>query len=375
MTALPFTEFSADGFRGLRSLEVKNLRGINVFVGGNNSGKTSVLESIALLCLPATGHEWVHVIRRRDFGRLDESILASLRWCFANPGPWIEDEEDELRMECRFTASGNHPIRTVDASYREFFAAQELADPDGEAEVRSVRNCSITSLLTWADGSGPPAHPARSRPLLISSADNHFLPIATRQLVRRGEHGVAYAALLPYSYQLNTLQVGKRSEQLFLDDDSLLLELMKQFDEDVIRVEVASFDAGRPAIYIKHRQLGVAPLSVFGDAMRRCLLMATTLTTLGRGGVLLLDEIELGIHIDSLPKVVKWLARVTRELGVQVFATTHSLDAVDALLAAEVDAHDLAAYRIKQGDERTECQHFPFDSLKRLRYERGLDIR
>jgi predicted ATPase len=392
MSSLPFSAFTADGFRGLRSLEVSELRGINVFVGGNNSGKTSVLETVALLSNPASGNEWMHMIRRRDHGRLDESMVTSLRWCFSEAHRLSvsgADTDTPAALQCQLSAQGAHPIRAMTCRYGEHVAPPNPTDSDlllrmgVDPASTSVRHGVLVSELTWDSAIAAPAGEMRSAlqepPRQSSVMVNDLSPIPPGTI----SHGVTqtnrfacpYAALLPYSYQLNTLQVGARSSQLFLDDKSLLLELMHQFDDDIQDVEIASFSGWRPAIYIKHRRLGVVPLSAFGDAMRRCLLLATTLTNLGKGGVLLLDEIEVGIHIDSLPKVLKWLVDAARQIGVQVFATTHSLEVLDALLAAEVGEEDLAAYRIKQGDERTECQRFAFDSLKRLRYERGLDIR
>lgn len=384
MSSLPFTEFTADGFRGLRSLEVKDLRGINVFVGGNNSGKTSVLETLALLSNPTDPGEWVHMVRRRDHGRLDESLVTSLRWCFSGADQLrgrLADGKQPLR--CALSVLGTGPLRGMNASYSEFMATAQvpdlpaLAGLDGTpvAVEAPVLHGLLTSALAWNQASGSGPMPA-SVSVVVNAAAPSFGTATIPPTVPTGtgfKH--PYSALLPYSYQLNTAQVSAKSSLLFIDDDEQVIELMRQFDEDVLKIEVASFSGFRPAIYIKHRKLGVVPLSVFGDAMRRCMLLATTMTSLGKGGVLLLDEIESGIHIESLPKVLKWLADVARQVGVQVFATTHSLDVLDALIAAEVGDEDLSAYRLKQADERTECQHFPFDSLQRLRYERGLDIR
>jgi energy-coupling factor transporter ATP-binding protein EcfA2 len=390
MSSLPFSAFTADGFRGLRSLEVDELRGINVFVGGNNSGKTSVLETLSLLANPSRPLEWLQMVRRRDFGRLDESALTSLRWCFSQAGTFRRDEEggnvDSSQLACQFTARGSHPIRKMVSQYSEQDALSDRID-GGAAERELdeagalVRQGTITSRLEWAvkdalignDDSEAREHSAVS----VTVADgSSSLWSSASSMPADGRSGPACAALLPYSYQLNSAQIVAHSSQLFQnDDDELLVDLMRQFDEDVIKVEIGSMAGRRAVIYVKHRRLGVVPLSVFGDAMRRCLLLASTLTGLGRGGILLLDEIEVGIHIDSLPKVFKWLVDAARQIGVQVFATTHSLEVLDALLAAEVTEEDLSVYRIKQGTERTECQHFPFDSLKRLRYERGLDIR
>lgn len=395
MSSLPISHFTVDGFRGLRSLEVADLRTINLIVGSNNSGKTSVLEAVALLATPVNGNEWLQVVRRRDYGRLDESLVMSLRWCFSQKDGLVPDEHDDFIAKCHFESKGATPLRSMTSTYKEFFAPFDPNEFKGvpsfrleaikaETQGSPVRVCSIESVLGWGEGAAEfddpqqqlVSPPSESRVLRVNELiPSLYLSSPRRPVSHKGRYGLAYAALLPYSYQLNTLQVGGRSDQLFLDDNSLLLDLMRQFDEDVMNIEVASFTGQRPAIYIKHKRLGVAPLSIFGDAMRRCLLLATTMTSLGRGGVLLLDEVEVGIHTDALAKVFKWLTNAARQLRVQVIATTHSLEVLDALLAAEVGEVDLAAFQLRQAEDRTECRRFSAESLKRLRYERGLDIR
>lgn len=42
------TEILIKQYRGLINLELKNLNKINIFVGPNNCGKTSILEAISL---------------------------------------------------------------------------------------------------------------------------------------------------------------------------------------------------------------------------------------------------------------------------------------------------------------------------------------
>ena len=44
-----FKDITIDNFRGIDHLEVKEFAPINIFVGGNNIGKTSILEAIFLL--------------------------------------------------------------------------------------------------------------------------------------------------------------------------------------------------------------------------------------------------------------------------------------------------------------------------------------
>lgn len=395
MSKLPFSQITADGFRGLRKLKVDELRSVNIFVGGNNSGKTSILEAIALLTNPYDSSEWTQVVRRRDFGRLDESPILSLRWCFSQELSSTLDPNFHInnKLNCTLGADGYFPIRAIKSSYKEFneeIVDTEIFQEEVNGEVieneittqKIVRSCIIESNLDWAESTyfdqdfKGEALPKKSSRLKYNDNRPIFyaLGLGYRRLSRQGKFGLNYAALLPYSYQLNTLQVTRHSEFIFKDRDNLL-EIIRCFDNQVESIDIASFLGERPAIYIKHKQLGVAPLSAFGDAMRRCLLLATTMASLGPGGVLLLDEIEVGIHTDALPKIFNWLVKTAKKLEIQVFATTHSIEVLDALLASELNEDDLAAYQVKQIEEKTECKRFSGSTLKRLRQQRGLDIR
>ena len=47
---MAFTSLDIPNFRALRNLRVEELRRVNLLVGKNNSGKTSLLEAVELLC-------------------------------------------------------------------------------------------------------------------------------------------------------------------------------------------------------------------------------------------------------------------------------------------------------------------------------------
>ena len=79
MPRLSLDNVMIDGFRGLKNFRLDGLGLINVLVGPNDSGKTSVLEALSILCNPLEPSEWMWMVRRRDFGRLDETRIQSLR--------------------------------------------------------------------------------------------------------------------------------------------------------------------------------------------------------------------------------------------------------------------------------------------------------
>ena len=64
-----------------------------------------------------------------------------------------------------------------------------------------------------------------------------------------------------------------------------------------------------------------------------------------RGGILVVDEIENGFHHSILPNLWRHLRVLAETLDVQLFATTHSQECVEAAVAAfEGDMEDLAIH-------------------------------
>ena len=51
-------EFTIHHFRGMREAKFETLGQINLLIGGNNSGKTSVLEALSVFCDPLNPREW-----------------------------------------------------------------------------------------------------------------------------------------------------------------------------------------------------------------------------------------------------------------------------------------------------------------------------
>src|SRR5207245_797926 len=79
------------------------------------------------------------------------------------------------------------------------------------------------------------------------------------------------------------------------------------------------------------------PIGSFGDGMWRLLAIAIAISQC-KGGVLLVDEIDTGLHYTVLPAMWRLIMESAHDLDVQVFATTHSSDCIEAL--ASVCASD-----------------------------------
>jgi AAA15 family ATPase/GTPase len=65
--------------------------------------------------------------------------------------------------------------------------------------------------------------------------------------------------------------------------------------------------------------------------LKKVLSLAVSLV-MAQGGILLIDEVETAIHVGALKNVFAWFVEACKRYKVQVFATTHSLEVIDAML-------------------------------------------
>ena len=90
------------------------------------------------------------------------------------------------------------------------------------------------------------------------------------------------------------------------------------------------------------------PLKRLGDGANRLLAIALALANC-RGGILLMDEVENGIHYSVQPSLWRMVFRAAEDANVQVIAATHSWDCVVGFArAAEESMADGWLYRLER---------------------------
>jgi AAA domain, putative AbiEii toxin, Type IV TA system/AAA ATPase domain len=375
-TSYPLRQIEIDGFRGFRNFTLPDLGGVNVLVGGNNSGKTSVLEAVSMICNPCSPEFWLNMTQNRDPGGMDESLRQSLRWCFHQDTSPAPDALQSLRCTFRAESGAPYHLAELQVEYEEF-----LGEPDPAEIADQVRpdngwqGLEVIHTVRWTDLQGVMSGPEGYQFRMFEK-----LPLRprVRTFSGRSHHRLECDLLHPYSFQFNRRQVVALSRLAIDDGARVVSDLLREFDPEVLGVEVKSLYGDRPAIYLNHRRLGVAPLSIFGDAMRRSVLLASTLAGLSAHGVLLIDEAEAGIHADAQSNFFRWLIASARQRQVQVFLTTHSLETVDALLSAmpdDAEEEALVVYRLEKHPSGASHKRFAGDLLRRIRFNRGWDVR
>lgn len=345
-------------FRGLRDLVLDDLGLVNVLVGPNASGKTSVLEAVGTFCRPLDPLAWLETAQRREGVRSSETEVEALKWLF----PQGQRAEHRGELSTSVAGFGSFPVRESRATYAELLGSASIDAPSprlgAELELQAV-------LGTGACGQSPPRTEIRTFKL---SEGERFL---TRR--EPGLPELPVQALTSVSHVLEPLAIGWLTETILRGIKNEVLDVLREIDPKIEDLAILSRSGLRPGLYVKHQRTGHSPLSSLGDGARRTLVMALSVVR-AESGVLLIDDIEAAIHKNALTRVFAWLADACKRRHVQLFAATHSLDAVDAILGVDsLEYEDIATYQLHE--EAVPPKRFGGEQLHRLRYEMGLDVR
>jgi len=95
---------------------------------------------------------------------------------------------------------------------------------------------------------------------------------------------------------------------------------------DTIQPDLIRLDVGREIVRVRLQDTEKpVPLGTLGDGVYRILLIALSLAN-AQNSILLIDELELGLHYSALEKLWNMIFKYAQKWDIQVFATTHSQD-------------------------------------------------
>jgi len=315
-------------FRGLRELELKNLGQINLLVGINNSGKTSVLEALSIYCHPLDLKVWLNTARQREqeYRVSRTPYLDSLQWLFTHDA-MIEQEKLNHGV-ISITGNGSFKVQKIEAIYEELEGIILIDNPEDKLhpneiiseenedlidnnedlwETRKGINLSITvflaqeqliSLINY------PQNPLKENYQLWENS-----PLS--RLSGKKEPSLLTSLVSPASHRSDIGQFRLLSEVRFANFKTDVIDLLRQMDSNISDLEILLPPhslSSRFNIYIQHEKLGLVPVSTFGDGVRRLLHIALKLASV-KGGILFIDELESAIHTEALQSSFNWLVK------------------------------------------------------------------
>jgi hypothetical protein len=131
-----------------------------------------------------------------------------------------------------------------------------------------------------------------------------------------------------------------------------LTQLLHTVDARISGIQLLAPSGDSPELFVR-LQHGppVLPLRLMGEAVQRCFEIAVTAAG-HDGSTLYIDNIERGLHYSVLEPLWRWLAAVSRERSVQVFASTHADECIRAAVDAfaSIDDDGLRVIRLDRGE-------------------------
>lgn len=336
-------------FRALRDFGMTGLARVNLLVGTNNCGKTSVLEAIHILSVPGLpGPLWSTLLRRGE--TRDDADELEVEVAHAVYGHAIE-------VGTAFIVSGSNDrdARSVTATVRERDPAQPLPP------VRASRQRELFEPGPDEDGALAPVE------LLLQWRSDQHVRDLRWPLTRRGGllrdvlvassrrtvDGASPVHFITTEGLTQDSVVSLFDETVLTADEDTVVEALQTIEPEIERL--ASIGSSRR--YRVMGRGGIAmlvggkrvPIGSMGDGVWRLLGIALALVR-AEGGILLVDEIDTGLHYSVLVDMWRLVFETAKRLNVQVFATTHSRDCYEALASvAETGRHDISLQRIERG--------------------------
>ena len=341
--------FSIENFRCFDSLTVEPLARVNLIAGPNNVGKTALLEALWMHCHPTSPVDALRIAMRRDSSEYMEGEL------FAGLFPQY-DTEAVIKLHGvggQKYGTGTLNIRLQERSRQPSFNWDVFPDAELVEDTLSGFDFSTELAFEYVDQAGEKY--CASAWLDADSRSGQLRPSLSGDRKSAARPGFPCLFERPgYRASARTLSArfGKAEIEGYLPGIEKIVRLLEPRLERMTTVANAR---GSPSIYGDIGAGRLFPITAMGDGTKRLLALSLAFLS-ARDGVMLIDEVENGLHHSVLPDVWKNLDWLSREFNVQVFATTHSYECIKAARAAfrSGDHEDEFAYMRLQRNHRTQ---------------------
>ena len=333
-------EIEIQNFRCFEQIKISGFERVNLIGGKNNAGKTALLEALFLNVAQNSGSiSALKTLRMESSESTYKSGWDNFFYCLKKDVIIVIHGKDESnfvhKIEIWLDESGNVDNIFSDQNVerlRQLFLKEKddllvlnikLNRDNKETVISPVIATSTTSMCQGTNLANEP--PFIASCMRSSGAD------------------------ITEEFDLARLN----------EKDSEVLKAFQILDSSIESVE--SFSIGEPTLYLRRKGEKRLPLSLFGDAMNRVADIILKLVN-SQYKILLIDEIENGIHYTNQREFWRVLFRLAVELDTQIFATTHSLEMLQAF--AEVGL-----------EPNQECSSAYFEMAKKWKTDQIIGIR
>lgn len=329
MADLLLDSLEISNFKLFKHLKIERLGRVNLVVGQNGAGKTALLEALWLYANRGTLKTALEILKGRR-----ELNLKSLK-----EGK-IEDEAG-LLASLKQLYYGRKEFNTTVARLK----IGPAANPQKAITLEISKNLSLSKFNDLKEQLG-----LNSSQIPVEDALVFYYSVISKAFSAKGifleqggkideAKGPAAGYFISDSglTEASIIDLWGGSGSPTFEKD--ILEALKIIQPELDRVMVAYTlgDTDGQPIRVKLGGVdGELPLKSLGNGLSKVLGIALALVN-SKDGILLVDEIENGLHFSTQLGLWRLIFKLATRLNVQVFATTHSWDCIEAFQKASLE--------------------------------------
>jgi len=349
-----FNQVEIKNFRGIKELKVENLKKFNVFVGDNGSGKTSILDAVYIAINPNNPNLSPKTNIFRNINEISERFWKSLFYNFGS-GSSIS-----INSLLEGSEKRNVQIKPVFGFQKEEYLKSHNKISSDSKMKKDIIGLDINFNMNGKKYKSEVSQQEQKIP--TGEILFKLLPVADEKCNELLSESLTGACLNGSNVHNQKEMSGDLSNVLKMKKKHKVIEFLKNFKESI------------SDIYIDDERINILDddfnesvlLNTYGDGLVRGLRYY--LTALNNNKIILIDEVENGLHWSKQMVVFEYLYEISKEFkDIQFFMTSHSYDTVKSLYktAKEFDfMDDVNICRVESADGKSRIEYFNENDLK-----------
>lgn len=316
--------FHVKNYKGLKDLELKGLSRVNLIVGRNNVGKSSLLEAISLFVSKGSASELLDIM---EYGG-EKTVIRSSS---SGDEKGLDNESHFLSVFNRNGFDGNKApvIRLADDK------ASVTFEVGYRKEKRVRQDSSVSHVLEYVSEADYLAETTKDgapveKGVAIRAGDSfQFISFHSEfQVFPEAQKDCIFVRPVDFFLLPNAALYDKIA---MTDKEDKLLAALRIIEPQIQKINYLESESGsrkRAPFVVVGPKSNRVRLTSMGDGINRILTIVLSLLNCPAGGILNLDEIDNGLHYSVQKQLWEMVFSLAKELDVQVFATTHSMDSL-----------------------------------------------